>query len=52
MEEIFVMIHQYQLSTFFLAISHIPVNAEADANASAHGMACGVKYFLRNESER
>lgn len=30
-----VIIHQYQLSTFFLAISHIPVYAVAEANASA-----------------
>lgn len=41
MEAIFVMIHQIQLSTFFLAISHIPVYALALAKASAHGMALG-----------
>ena len=32
-----VPIHQYQLSTFFPAISHIPVNAVAEANASSAG---------------
>ena len=42
MEAILVNIHQIQLSTFFLAINHIPVYAVALANASAHGMASGA----------
>ena len=43
----FVAIHQYQLSTFFFAISHMPVYAVALANASAHGIAFGANAFLR-----
>lgn len=39
----FVAIHQYQLSTFFLAINHMPVNAVADAKASAQGITPGKK---------
>ena len=38
MEAILVTIHQNQLSTFFLAISHMPVKAVEEANASAQGM--------------
>lgn len=41
-----VSIHQIQLSTFFLAISHMPVYAVADANASAQGIAPGAKLCL------
>ena len=40
----FVAIHQYQLSTFFLVISHIPVKAVAEAKASAQGMAPSKKF--------
>jgi hypothetical protein len=40
-DAMFVAIHQYQLSTFFRAISHIPVYAVAEAKASAHGIAPG-----------
>lgn len=47
MEAILVRIHQYQLSTFFLAISHIAVNAVALANASAQGIAPGAKSFFK-----
>ena len=47
-----VMIHQIQLSTFFLVIIHIPVNAAAEASASAHGIAPGLKYSFINESEK
>ncbi len=36
-----VAIHQYQLSTFFFAMSHIPVKAVAAAKASAQGIAPG-----------
>ena len=39
MEAIFVRIHQYQLSTFFLVINHMPVKAAAEARASAQGIA-------------
>ncbi len=42
MEQMLVMIHQIQLSTFFLVISHMPVKADADASASAQGMAPGA----------
>ena len=49
-DAILVAIHQYQLSTFFLVISHMPVNAEADANASAQGIAPGAKLVLRKDS--
>jgi hypothetical protein len=42
-----VAIHQYQLSTFFFAISHIPVKAVALANASAQGIAPGAKSFFK-----
>ena len=45
MEQILVMIHQIQLSTFFLVMSHMPVNADADANASAQGIAPGANAF-------
>ncbi len=38
MEAILVAIHQYQLSTFFFAMSHIPVKAVAEGKASAQGM--------------
>jgi len=41
-----VMIHQIQLFTFFLAMSHIPVKAEADAKASAQGIAPGANAFF------
>ena len=46
-DAMFVAIHQYQLSTFFFVISHIPVKAVAEANASAHGIAPGAKSFFR-----
>lgn len=46
MEKILVKIHQYQDSTFFLAISHIPVNALALAMESAQGMVSAAKPFL------
>jgi hypothetical protein len=46
MEARFVMIHQIQLSTFFLVINHMAVNADADAKASAQGIAPGLKYCL------
>jgi hypothetical protein len=39
MEAMLVAIHQYQLSTFFFVISHMPVYAVALAKASAQGMA-------------
>lgn len=42
-----VTIHQYQLSTFFLVINHIPVNADAEAKASAHGMASSKKISFK-----
>ena len=42
-----VKIHQYQLSTFFLAISHIPVNAVAEARASAQGIAPGANPLFK-----
>ena len=32
MDAILVAIHQYQLSTFFFVINHMPVNAVADAS--------------------
>ncbi len=48
----FVAIHQYQLSTFFFVISHMPVYAVADAKASAHGTAPGAKFVLRNDNEK
>ena len=41
MDAMFVAIYQYQLSIFFLAVSHMPVNAVADAKASAAGNAPG-----------
>ena len=44
---ILVSIHQYQLSTFFLVISHIPVKAEALARASAQGITPSKKNFLK-----
>lgn len=52
MDAILVAIHHHQLSTFFLAINHIPVNAVAEANASAQGMAPGANDFLRYVSEK
>ena len=50
MEAILVAIHQYQLSTFFLAINHMPVNAAAEAHASAHGIAPGANPFFNQVS--
>jgi hypothetical protein len=47
MEAILVSTHQNQLSTFFLAINHIAVYAEALASASAQGMASGAKDFFK-----
>jgi hypothetical protein len=40
-----VMIHQFQFSSFFLFINHIPVNAAADVKLSATGTVLSVKYF-------
>ena len=50
MEVMLVSIHQYQLSIFFLVISHMPVNADALANASAQGIAPGAKSCFRNSN--
>jgi hypothetical protein len=47
MDAILVSIHHIQLSTFFLAISHIPVYAVALAKASAHGIASGAKFVFK-----
>ncbi len=47
----FVAIHHHQLSTFFFVISHMPVNAVADAKASAHGMAPGAKFCFNEVKE-
>ena len=52
MEQMLVMIHQIQLSTFFLVMSHIPVKAEADANASAQGIAPGANAVCMYESAK
>ena len=52
MEATFVAIHQYQLSTFFLAISHMAVNAVALAKASAHGIAPGAKLIFKKVSDK
>ena len=46
-ELMFVASHHHQLSTFFLAISHIPVKAVAEAKASAQGMAQGYNAFFK-----
>ena len=46
MDAILVAIHQYQLSTFFLAISHMPVKAVAEANASAQGMVAEANAYF------
>ena len=48
-EAIFVAVHQIQLSTFFLVISHIPVNAHALAKPSAQGIAAGANEYLSQE---
>jgi len=45
-DAVLVAIHHHQLSTFFLAISHIPVYAVALAKASAQGIAPSAKLFL------
>ena len=45
MEAIFVRIHQIQFSSFFLAINHIPVYAEAEAKESPHGTLLSVYFF-------
>src|SRR5690606_38502314 len=50
MDAMLVAIHQYQLSIFLRAISHMAVNAVADANASAHGMAPGNSFFNRERT--
>jgi hypothetical protein len=47
MEAIFVAIHQNQLSTFFFVISHMPVNAVAEAKASAQGITPSKKAVLK-----
>ena len=52
MEQILVMIHQIQLSAFFFVMSHMPVKAEADANASAQGIAPGAKAVCIYDKER
>lgn len=41
-----VTIHQTQELTFFFVISHMAVNAEAEASASAQGIAPGANEFL------
>ena len=51
-EAMLVMIHQIQLSTFFFAINHMAVYADALANASAHGMASGAKLFFKNSNTK
>ena len=52
MDVILVIIHQIQLSTFFFAINHIAVYADALANASAHGIASGAKLFFKYRSPK
>jgi len=52
MDAIFVTIHQIQLSTFFLAINHIAVYADALAKASAQGIASGAKLVFKNCSPK
>ena len=48
MDAILVAIHHHQLSTFFFAISHMPVKAVADAKASAQGMVAESNAFFRD----
>ena len=52
MEEMFVAIHQYQLSTFFFVISHMPVKAVAEAKASAQGITPGANDFFKYVNEK
>jgi len=52
MEQILVMIHQIQLSTFFFVMSHMPVKAEADASASAQGIAPGANAVCTYDREK
>ncbi len=47
MEARLVMIHQVQFSSFFLFISHIPVNAAPDVKLSAIGTVLFVKRLRR-----
>ncbi len=47
MEARLVMIHQVQFSSFFLFISHMPVNAAPDVKLSAIGTVLSVKRLRR-----
>ena len=47
MEARSVVIHQVQFSSFFLFISHMPVNAAAEVKLSAMGTVLSVKRLSR-----